>query len=93
MISDKKSQILLFIKNSKMYLVCKLFGTWTLYNGNSKTSKTLSPQQIELVKDLFSDDLTENAILDTLKVIPISASKLKQETAAMTIVPPGKKAA
>jgi hypothetical protein len=61
-----------------MYLVCKFSGTWSLFNANNGTSRPLQPQQIDLIKELFSDDLRENAILDALQVIPISANKLQQ---------------
>ena len=63
-----------------MYLLCKFSGTWSLFNGNNGTSKPLQPQQIELIKELFSDDIRENAILDALQVIPIAANKLQQLT-------------
>ena len=64
-----------------MYLICKFSGTWTLFNGNNQTSKALTPQQVDLVKDLFADDLRETALLDSLIVNPISPNKLQQVTA------------
>ena len=64
-----------------MYLICKFSGTWSLFNANNGTSRSLQPQQIDLIKELFSDDLRENAILDAIQVIPISANKLQQLSA------------
>lgn len=75
-----------------MYLICKFSGTWSLYNGKTRNSRALQPQQVELIKDLFSDDLRENAILDTLQVIPISANKVQQLTATEPATPVTKKA-
>jgi len=74
-----------------MYIVCKFSGSWSLFNANNGISKPLQPQEVELIKELFSDDLRESAILDALQVIPISANKLQQLTVAHPAPAPPKK--
>jgi hypothetical protein len=61
-----------------MHLVCNLGDIWSLYNGTKKTNKPLTPHQVEVIKEVFGDDLKESSLYNTLYVVPISPSKVEQ---------------
>ena len=77
-----------------MHLICNLSDIWSLYNGTKQTTKPLTPHQVEVIKEIFGDDIKENALYNTLYVVPIAPNKVEQ---LMTKVPklatPVKKAA
>jgi hypothetical protein len=66
-----------------MYLICNLGEIWSLYNGTKDTSKPLTPHQVEVIKEIFGDDI-KNALYNTLHVLPIPTNKAEQ---LMTKVP------
>jgi hypothetical protein len=77
-----------------MHLICNLSDIWSLYNGTKMTSKPLTPHQIEVIKEIFGDDIKENSLYNTLYVVPIAPNKVEQLMAKPTKPQaPAKKAA
>ena len=77
----------------KMHVIHKFSGTWSIYNAKTGTTRTLQQNQVEIIKELFADDLKDSSILDILQIVPISANKLQQLTAGPVPSSPPKKAA
>jgi hypothetical protein len=67
------------------YFICRFATTWSLYDGYSKTSKTLEVYEVQAINQLFPDACKDSAVLDALMISPISASKLQTLTSS---VPP-----
>jgi len=76
-----------------MYLICNLGDIWSLYNGAKMTNKALTPQQVELIKEIFADDIKETALYNTLHVAPIAPNKVEQLMAKSPKSPPALKKA
>ncbi len=77
-----------------MHLICNLSDIWSLYNGTKNTTKPLTPHQVEVIKEIFGDDIKENALYNTLYVLPIAPNKVEQLMAKAPKPPaPVKKAA
>jgi len=42
------------------------------------TSKPLTPHQVEVIREIFGDDIKEDALYNTLYVVPIAPNKVQQ---------------
>jgi len=61
-----------------MYLICNLGDIWSLHNGAKNTTKPLTPHQVDVIKELFGDDIKENSLYNTLYLQPIPPNKVEQ---------------
>jgi hypothetical protein len=60
-----------------MYYICKFSDSWSLYDGNKQTSRTLEKPEIEIIKNMFPGLLNDSGkILDAIQVSSIQPNKL-----------------
>jgi hypothetical protein len=65
------------------YFICRFATTWSLYDGYTKTSKSLETASIQLLSQLFSAAFNDSLILDTLMISSIPASRLQALTSSV----------
>jgi hypothetical protein len=64
-----------------MYYICKVFGTWTLFDGLKNTNRLLETQDVDCLKHLFPGLVGDSSkILLALQINAISPNRLQQLT-------------
>lgn len=70
-----------------MYYLCKVFDNWTLYDPESKVSRQLSRQEVEMMKSLFPALFKDSGkMLEAVQVNTIHPNKLMHLTASAAVV-------
>ena len=62
-----------------MYCVCKFSGAWSVYDGNNKVTRPLTPPESQCIEGLFSVLLNASAtMLDAIMIDAVPPNKLKR---------------
>jgi hypothetical protein len=61
-----------------MYYICKLFDSWSIYDGNKKTSRSLTKDELQCLKLLFPALTVDTGTLVAIQVCAVKAQKLMQ---------------
>lgn len=61
-----------------IYYICKLFDSWSLYDGVKNTSRPLSKEELDCLKNLFPGLTADTGTLTAIQVASIKAQRLMQ---------------
>jgi len=60
------------------YYICKLFDSWSIYDGDKKTSRPLTRDELQCLKLLFPALTVDTGTLVAIQVNAVKAQKLMQ---------------
>lgn len=66
-----------------IYYVCKLFDSWTLYDGTKKASRPLTKDELDCLRLLFPTLTTDTGPLIAIQVTAVKPQKLMQLNTAV----------
>ena len=61
-----------------IYYICKLFDSWSIYDGALKTSRPLTKDELNCLKFLFPALTNDSGTLIAIQVNAVKAQKLMQ---------------
>lgn len=64
------------VKCNDMYYICKFSDTWSVYDTEKRTSRSMEPAEVNALKSLFPSLVDESRVLTALQVSSVNPSKL-----------------
>jgi hypothetical protein len=61
-----------------IYYICKLFDSWSLYDGTRKISRPLTKEELATLQLLFPNLIGDTGTLVAIQVTTVKAQKLMQ---------------